>query len=109
MKLAQALLLRKQLHAKVAQLEPLKQQDPRMFEIQTRRVNITDTVDEVSLNVPKITLANLTAEYDKYSSALRKIDAAIQQANWQFDLPEFTDAENPFNDSPVAQGSATTA
>lgn len=97
MKIAQGLLLRKQLEKKVAQLEPLKLQgDNGLFEVKVNRVNVTEQIDQVTMNVPKVTLAEVTAEYDKYASALRKLDASLQQANWQYDL-SFTDEENPFN------------
>ena len=96
MKIAQGLLLRKQLEKKVAQLEPIKQAgDNGLFDVKVQRVNVTEQVDQVTMNVPKLTLADVTAEYDKYASALRKLDAALQQANWQFDL-EFSDNDNPF-------------
>lgn len=96
MKIAQGLLLRKQLEKKVAQLEPIKQMGEQgLFEAKVQRVNVTEQVDQLQMQVPKITLAEVTKEYDKYASALRKLDASLQKANWQFDL-DFTDAENPF-------------
>lgn len=96
MKIAQGLLLRKQLEKKVAQLEPLKLQgDQGLFEVKVNRVNVTTEIDQVTMNVPKVTLGDVTAEYDKYASALRKLDAALQKANWQYEL-EFTDNDNPF-------------
>jgi len=100
MKLAQALLLRKQLEAKVRQLEPLRLADPKMFEVQTKRMNVTDQTDEISFHVPKLQLSDVTAEYDKYATALRKLDAAIQHSNWTYDVTEFADSENPFDAAP---------
>jgi len=96
MKIAQALLLRKQLEKKVAQLEPIKKMgDDGLFETKVKRMNITEQVDEVAVSVPHITLQDVTKEYDTYASALRKIDASIQKANWEFDV-DFADKENPF-------------
>jgi len=96
MKIAQALLLRKQLEKKVAQLEPIKQAgDNGLFATKVNRINVSEQVDEVSIQVPKLTLEEVTATYDKYASALRKLDASIQKANWEFDV-DFTDKENPF-------------
>ena len=96
MKIAQALLLRKQLEKKVSQLEPIKNMGEQgLFETKVKRLNVGTDIDEVSIQVPKMTLSEVTAEYDKYSSALRKIDASIQKANWEFDV-DFTDKENPF-------------
>lgn len=96
MKIAQALLLRKQLEKKVAQLEPIKQMgDNGIFATKVNRMNISEQIDEVSIQVPKITLSEVTAEYDKFASALRKLDASIQKANWEFDV-DFADSQNPF-------------
>ena len=96
MKIAQALLLRKQLEKKVAQLEPIKKLgDDGIFETKVKRMNVSEQIDEVSIQVPKMTLSEVTADYDKYASALRKLDASIQKANWEFDV-DFTDSENPF-------------
>jgi hypothetical protein len=95
MKIASALLLRKQLEKKVAQLEPIKKLgDDGLFETKVKRLNITEQIDEVSIQVPKMTLSDVTAEYDKYATALRKLDASIQKANWEFDV-DFTEKENP--------------
>lgn len=97
MKIAQALLLRKQLEAKVKQLEPIKQLGENgLFEIKTSRRNVSVDTDEVSFQIPKVTLSEVTKEYDRFASALRKLDAAVQKANWEFDL-DFTDADNPLN------------
>jgi predicted negative regulator of RcsB-dependent stress response len=96
MKIAQALLLRKQLEKKVAQLEPIKTLgDQGLFETKVKRLNVTEQTDEVSIQVPKMTLGEVTAEYDKFASALRKLDASIQKANWEFEV-DFTEKENPF-------------
>lgn len=96
MKIAQALLLRKQLEDKVNQLRPIKQLgDNGLFEMKTQRKSAAENVDEVTFQIPKVQLSDVTKEFDKYATALRKIDASIQKANWEFDV-DFTDAENPF-------------
>lgn len=101
MKIAQALLLRKQLEKKVAQLEPIKKAgEEGLFETQIKRVNVTEQMDEITINAPKITLGDATSEYDKYATALRKLDASIQKANWEFDV-DFKDGENPFENKPA--------
>ena len=85
MKIAQALLLRKQLEEKVKQLQPIKQLgDNGLFEIKTSRRNVSTDTDEVTFQIPKVTLTEVTQEYDKYATALRKLDAAVQKANWEF-------------------------
>ncbi len=87
MKLAEALVMRKHIEAKVKQLEPIKQLGEQgVFEIKTKRVKMSDEIDEVSLQIPKLELANVTAEYDKYSKALRQFDTAIQETNWVTNL-----------------------
>lgn len=87
MKIAEALLLRKQLQEKVRQLTPVKEMGEHgMFEMRTRRVKVSDEVDEVTLQVPRVELKEVTREYDKYATMLRKTDAAIQRANWEFDV-----------------------
>lgn len=76
---------------KVAQLEPLKVQgDKGLFELKTERRSVSDNVDEVKTQVPKVTLKEVTEEYDKYSKALRQLDTAIQRANWETDLKDFS-------------------
>ena len=87
MKVAEALLLRKQLDAKVKQLEPLKMTGQNgVYDLKIERVKVSDEVDEARIQIPKVTLDEITGEYDHYASELRKVDAAIQQANWQFDV-----------------------
>ena len=87
MKIAEGLLLRKQLEAKVKQLEPLKVDGDRgMFETKTVRKNVSENVDEVTTQLPRITLKEITKEYDHYATQLRKLDASLQKANWNFDL-----------------------
>ena len=83
MKIAEALVLRKHLEQKVKQLEPIKLAgDNGAFELKIERVKVTDEVDDVKLQIPKVELSSITKEYDMYSKALRELDTAIQQANW---------------------------
>lgn len=87
MKVAEGLLLRKQLEAKVQQLTPLKQVGDRgVWKQDITRRSVSDNIDEVTVVVPRITLADLTDTYDHYASELRKLDASIQQANWTNEL-----------------------
>ena len=79
-KLAEALLRRKELRDKVAQLATIKQGD--LFEVKMQRRQINETIDDIVAQVPKLTAAQVTAEYDFYARQMRLIDAAIQQANW---------------------------
>ncbi len=79
-KLAEALLRRKELNQKVEQLHSIKQLD--LFETKVQRRNVTDSVDDIVASVAKLDASQVTEEYDYYASALRRVDAKIQQANW---------------------------
>lgn len=78
--LAELLLRRKTLNDKVAQLKAINV--PSLFETKVARRQITDTIDDISATVPKLTASQVTEEYDYYAKQLRLVDAAIQQANW---------------------------
>lgn len=95
-KLAEALLRRKELQAKVDQLQPIKSSD--LFEVKVRRQNVTDSIEDIQAQVPKISAKQVTAEYDFYAKRLRMIDALIQQANWTTEL----DSGDTFQDYDVA-------
>lgn len=87
MKIAEALLLRKQLEAKVKQLEALKMSgDNGVYQDQINRVKVTDEVDQITMKIARIDIRSVTADYDHYASQLRKLDASIQQANWAFEV-----------------------
>lgn len=79
-KLAEALLRRKELQDKVAILKNIKVEQ--MFEVKMQRRQVNETVDDIVATVPKLTASQVTAEYDFYARQLRLIDAVIQQANW---------------------------
>ena len=83
-KLAEALLKRKELQAKVEQLNRIRQED--WTEILTRRIKVTDGIDEFTASVPRVNASDLTAEYDYYAKRLREIDALIQQTNWTAEI-----------------------
>lgn len=83
--IAEALVLRKHLAEKVDQLKPIKVNgDNGVFELKTQRTKVTDEVDEVTMQIPKIDLKEITKEYDTYSKALRELDTSIQAANWKY-------------------------
>lgn len=84
-KLAEALLRRKELAAKVEILDKFKN-NHLFYEIRHQRIKATDGMDDLNLDVPKLSASQVTAEYDHYARALRLIDAAIQQANWTCEL-----------------------
>ena len=84
MKLAEALLRRKELQGKVDRIALIKDKD--IFEVKTGRKQAHEGIDDIIAQVPKLTLAEVTKEYDFYAQRLRLIDAAIQQANWTTEI-----------------------
>lgn len=79
-KLAEALLRRKELQEKVDRLRNINVKD--LFEIKVKRTNVTESVDDIVAQVPKISFQQITHAFDWHAKALRQVDAAIQQANW---------------------------
>lgn len=79
-KLAEALLRRKELQARVDRLKQV--QANAFFEVRAKRVKVTDDLDDVVAQVPLLSAAQVTHEYDWHARQLRLVDAAIQQANW---------------------------
>lgn len=79
-KLAEALLRRKELQGRVDVLKQI--QDKQLFEVKGKRVRVNDDLDDVVAQVPLLTASQVTAEFNWHSRQLRLVDAAIQQANW---------------------------
>jgi len=84
MKLADALLRRKELQQKVDQLRMIKEKD--IFEFRFERKQINENLDDIRAQVPVLEANQVTKEYDYYANKLRLIDAAIQQLNWTTDI-----------------------
>lgn len=83
-KLAEALLRRKELMEKVEQLKPINTEG--LFEVRAERRKVTDQLDDVIAKVPKVSMQQVTADFDWHSKRLRLVDAAIQQANWTIEI-----------------------
>lgn len=79
-KLAEALLRRKELQTKVEALKLIKDRD--LFEVKAQRRNVTEGIDDIVAQVPKLAASQVTRELDWHARQLREIDAVIQQANW---------------------------
>jgi hypothetical protein len=79
-KLAEALLRRKELQAKVDQLKTIKDKD--LFETKAGRKAAHEGLDDFILQVPLLSQAEVFGAYDWHAKQLRLVDAAIQQANW---------------------------
>lgn len=84
MKLADALLRRKELNDKVAQLKTIKDKD--VYEMKFQRKPVNESTDDLVAQVPKITISQVTEEYDYYANKLRLIDGAIQNLNWTTEI-----------------------
>jgi len=106
MKLAEGLALRKQLVQRIERLEPLKiQAEQGYFKETVTRIRVTDPIpgstdekiaagtDEVTKKEPLLTPESIFKEFDRLATSLRKLDAAIQQANWTVDLGSYTAPE----------------
>ena len=80
-KLAEALLRRKELAEKLSVLREFK--DNQLFyEVRGQRVKVMEGIENVDANYPKLKASQVTAEYDYVAKQLRLVDALIQQANW---------------------------
>ena len=84
-KLAEALLRRKELAQKVERAKHIKD-NHLYYEIRGERKRVTEGLDDINANFPKLQLNQVTEEFDFYARQLRLIDAAIQQGNWTFEL-----------------------
>ena len=93
-KLAEALLRRKELQGKVDVLKQIKEKD--LFEVKARRQQVADGIDDIVAQVPKLTASQVTQEYDWHSRQLRLVDAAIQQANWTCEIEVHSDSMGDF-------------
>ncbi len=80
MKLAEALLRRKELAGKVAVLQQIKLAN--IYETKVTRKAVHEGIDDIIAQVPKLDAAQVTAEFDFAARQLRLIDAAIQNTNW---------------------------
>lgn len=78
--LADCLLRRKELQDKLEGLSNIKAKD--LFDIKVKRMNVSESIDDVTMTVPKLEYNQVVAEYNYTASQLRKIDAAIQRCNW---------------------------
>lgn len=83
-KLAEALLRRKELQQKVAVLTSINVPD--YWKVKVKRQAVSDSVDDVKAQVPLIDINQVTHALDHHAKQLRLVDAAIQQANWSTEI-----------------------
>jgi hypothetical protein len=97
--LAEALLRRKELSEKVGLLKQVN--DRALYEVKAKRVRVTDDIDDVVASVPKLTASQVTQEHDWHARQLRRVDAAIQQANWSTQIDVDDEVMRDFTVTPV--------
>lgn len=95
-KLAEALLRRKELNEKVERLRAIDNRD--LYETKMRRQSVAEGTDEVVAQVAKVSFQQFTSTFDWHAKQLRAIDAMIQQANWTTELEVDSEAMGPYVD-----------
>lgn len=80
-KLAEALLRRKELAEKLAMVRQIKDTQL-IYQVRNKRIQVTEQIESLDVDFPKLNLFQVTAEYDYVAKQLRLVDALIQQANW---------------------------
>lgn len=80
-KLAEALLRRKELAEKLNMVRQIKDTQL-IYQIRNKRIQVTEQIESLDVDFPKLELSQVTAEYDFVAKQLRLVDALIQQANW---------------------------
>ena len=87
-KLAEALLRRKELQEKLDRLRQLREED--WFRTRTARKAAHEGFDDVIAQVPLLTEPQIEHAYDWHAKQLRIVDGIIQQANWtcEVDVPD---------------------
>ena len=96
MLLADCLLRRKELQDKLQGLSNIKSKD--IYDIKVKRMSVSESIDDVTMTIPKLEYNQVVAENNYVSSQLRRIDAAIQRCNWTTEVADvdqlFKDYEN---------------
>lgn len=75
-----ALLRRKELAGKIAVAAQIK--SAQVYELKVTRKAVHEGIDDITAQVPRLSLAEVMAEHDFYAKQLRLLDAIIQKANW---------------------------
>ena len=83
-KLAEALLIRKELSEKVERLKQINAKE--LYDTQATRRPAAEGIDDIVARVAKMSFQQFTHCYDWHAKRLRQIDALIQQANWNTEL-----------------------
>lgn len=78
-KLAEALLRRKELQEQVDRLKRINEKD--LFKVAVKRQKVTEDIDQVIASVPKVSFNQIDHAYNWHARRLRMIDLVIQTAN----------------------------
>ena len=84
-KLAEALLRRKELSEKLNIVSQITDTQL-IYQVRNKRIQVTEQIESLDVDFPKLTLSQVMAEYDYTAKQLRLVDALIQQANWTTEL-----------------------
>jgi 3-methyladenine DNA glycosylase AlkC len=92
-KLAEALLRRKELQKKVDFLRRVNEKT--LYKGKAQHQQVTESLDDIMAQMPKLKPEEVTATFNWHARQLRLVDAAIQQANrtTEIQLPETTMAD----------------
>jgi hypothetical protein len=99
-KLAEAVLRRKELQGHVDRLREINVQG--LFEVRVTRKPAHEGIDDITARIPKISMNQATHAYNWHAKQLRSIDAAIQQANWTVEVQVPDDSMGEYIDPYVA-------
>lgn len=80
-KLAEALLRRKELAEKLTMVRQIKDTQL-IYQVRNKRIQVTEQIESLDVDFPKLSLSQVTAEYDFVAKQLRLVDAQIQHMNW---------------------------
>ncbi len=107
--LAELLLIRKDLQGKVDRLATIDRKE--LFENVIKRKPVAEGVDDVIATVAKMSFQQFTHCYDWHAKQLRRVDAAIQRANWatqvEIDAEVLDDYIDPYVWMPKGEINAT--
>tara|TARA_R100001163_G_C4997272_1_gene147735 strand:- start:416 stop:736 length:321 start_codon:yes stop_codon:yes gene_type:complete len=79
--LAELLIRRNDLKDKLERVKPLTNRD--LYGQKVQRISVSDSVDEVTVQVPRLSYDEIDGNWNHISRQLRKVDALIQRTNWE--------------------------
>ena len=82
--LIELLQRRKELNARVERLLAFRNVELRR--VITKRVNVSEKLDDITADVPLVSVVDLDAAYNDAARKLRMVDTAIQRANHETEV-----------------------